>query len=161
MIFTLPTSLGIIAVELNGDAITQIRLEAIQTTAEQIQNKNGLLQQRRSRDLKRYFAGDAVSFLDYELDLSELPEFTQQVLQATRRIQYGGTASYRDVACMLGRPQAARAVGQALSRNPIAIVIPCHRVIGSDGRLIGFAGGIKWKKYLLDLEEKGRGGESA
>ena len=107
---------------------------------------------RLKRDLARYFAGEEVNFLDYEVDLAEMPEFSRQVLEETRRIPYGECRSYSDVARLVGRPRAARAVGQALHRNPVAIIIPCHRVVGKDGGLRGFAGGVERKRYLLNLE---------
>ena len=76
------------------------------------------------------------------------------MLEALRGIPYGETRTYRDIAVAVGRPKAVRAVGNANGRNPLPIVIPCHRVIGSDGSLTGFGGGIEIKRYLLDLEQQ-------
>ena len=101
--------------------------------------------------LKRYLGGELVDFLD-KLDLAGTTRFQQRVWQITRAVPYGETRSYGWVAARLGSPKAARAVGQALGRNPLPIVIPCHRVIGSDGGLTGFGGGMGMKKYLLRLE---------
>jgi methylated-DNA-[protein]-cysteine S-methyltransferase len=78
------------------------------------------------------------------------------VLTALQQIPYGETASYGEVAEKIGNPSASRAVGQANARNPIPIVIPCHRVVGSNGTLTGFGGGIEVKQALLDLEQRHR-----
>ncbi len=86
------------------------------------------------------------------LDLSPVPAFTRQVLEACRLIPFGETRSYAALATALGRPRAARAVGQALARNPLPVVIPCHRVVGTNGRLTGFRGGLAWKRALLAHE---------
>jgi methylated-DNA-[protein]-cysteine S-methyltransferase len=87
------------------------------------------------------------------LDLSGLSPFHRRVLQATRRIPYGRTATYRDLARRVGRPRAARAVGQAMARNPVPLVIPCHRVVAAGGGLGGFSGGLDLKRRLLALED--------
>ena len=100
---------------------------------------------------KLYFKGEKVTFSD-ELDLSEATPFQQQVWQVTRLIPYGETRSYLWLAMQIGRPEAVRAVGQALGRNPLPVVVPCHRVVASNGGLGGFTGGIEMKKRLLNLE---------
>ncbi|MGQ9729862.1 MAG: methylated-DNA--[protein]-cysteine S-methyltransferase [Candidatus Zipacnadales bacterium] len=105
--------------------------------------------------LREYFAGKRVSF-DLPLDLCSLPEFTRQVLLACHQIPPAETRSYGDLARYVGNPRAARAVGQALRRNPLPLIIPCHRVIGSDGSLVGFAGrsnALDLKRRLLDHEQ--------
>ena len=102
------------------------------------------------RQLDEYFAGDR---RDFELELAPRgTAFQLAVWDALRTIPYGATASYGDIARSVGRPSAVRAVGQANGRNPIAIVVPCHRVIGSDHSLTGYGGGIANKRYLLGLE---------
>ncbi len=78
--------------------------------------------------------------------------FMQQVWQALQTIPYGSTASYKDIAVRVANPKAFRAVGMANNKNPIGIIIPCHRVIGADGSLVGYAGGLEFKKKLLDFE---------
>jgi len=98
-----------------------------------------------------YFDGRKVTFPD-ELDLSEATSFQRRVLERTRLIPYGETRSYLWVARQIGKPEAVRAVGQALGKNPLSIIVPCHRVIASDGGLGGFGGGVEMKKYLLWLE---------
>ena len=101
--------------------------------------------------LKLYFTGSRVTFPD-ELDLSGATPFQRGVWESTRLIPYGETRSYLWVARQIGKPGAVRAVGQALGKNPLAIIVPCHRVIASDGGLGGFGGGVEMKKYLLRLE---------
>jgi methylated-DNA-[protein]-cysteine S-methyltransferase len=102
--------------------------------------------------LDAYFRGDRQSF---ELPLApQGTPFQRTVWRALERIPYGTTASYREVATAIGKPEAVRAVGAANGRNPLAIVVPCHRVVGSDGSLTGFAGGIERKAALLALEAR-------
>jgi methylated-DNA-[protein]-cysteine S-methyltransferase len=101
--------------------------------------------------LKVYFSGEKVNFPD-ELDLSGATPFQREVWKMTRLIPYGETRSYLWVAEQIKRPRAARAVGQALGRNPLPIIVPCHRVVASDGGLAGFEGGVEMKRHLLWLE---------
>jgi methylated-DNA-[protein]-cysteine S-methyltransferase len=105
--------------------------------------------------LQSYFEGKRPPFLD-KLDLSNTTEFQAAVWNATRSVPYGETRSYAWIAAHIGRPRAWRAVGNALSRNPFPIIVPCHRVIASDGQLGGFGGGPEIKKVLLNLEAKGQ-----
>lgn len=107
-----------------------------------------------TRRLRIYFAGHETTFPD-RLDLSAGTLFQRQVWEATRLIPYRETRSYAWVASQIGKPGAARAVGQALGRNPLAIIVPCHRVIASNGNLGGFGGGLDMKKALLRLEATG------
>jgi methylated-DNA-[protein]-cysteine S-methyltransferase len=100
--------------------------------------------------LAAYFAGART---DFELPLAPRgTEFQRRVWQALRSIPYGHTTSYGELATLVGNPNASRAVGLANGRNPIAIVVPCHRVIGRDGRLTGYGGGLDRKRWLLDHE---------
>lgn len=102
--------------------------------------------------LKQYFAGTRREF---DLDLApQGTPFQQRVWQELRAIPFGSTASYGAIAQRIGNPKACRAVGMANSRNPIPIIIPCHRVIGKDGSLTGFSGGLDVKEQLLDLEHR-------
>jgi len=101
--------------------------------------------------LRSYFDGNKVTFTD-KLDLPQSTPFQRKVWETTRLIPYGETRSYAWIAEQIGKPQAVRAVGQALSRNPLPIIIPCHRVIASDGKLGGFTGVLEVKRYLLWLE---------
>lgn len=104
-----------------------------------------------AEELTDYFAGDRSSFSS-PVDLRFTTPFQQAVLLAALEIPYGETRSYGELAASLGRPGASRAVGGALSRNPISILVPCHRVLGARGRLGGYTGGVHIKEYLLELE---------
>jgi len=101
--------------------------------------------------LMTYLDGHRVTFPD-KLDLSPATPFQREVWDITGLIPYGETRSYTWVAAQVKKPGAVRAVGQALARNPLPIIIPCHRVLTSDGRLGGYRGGIEMKKHLLSLE---------
>ena len=103
--------------------------------------------------LAEYFAGERRSFSDLTLDLSERP-LERAVWRALREIPYGETVSYGELACTVGRPDIVRAVAAAVGRTPVPIVIPCHRVIGADGSLTGYGGGLQRKQALLDLERR-------
>jgi methylated-DNA-[protein]-cysteine S-methyltransferase len=100
--------------------------------------------------LAEYFDGDRTEF-DLPLRMAGSP-FQLEVWEALRGIGYGQTLSYGELARRIGRPRSSRAVGLANGRNPISIVVPCHRVIGSSGSLIGYGGGLERKRFLLDLE---------
>ncbi|MFC2005408.1 methylated-DNA--[protein]-cysteine S-methyltransferase [Chloroflexota bacterium] len=101
--------------------------------------------------LKVFFSGRKAIFPD-KLDLSGATPFQCKVWEITKLIPYGATRSYLGLATQLKKRRAARAVGQALSRNPLPVIIPCHRVVASDGRLGGFSGGVEIKQHLLYLE---------
>ncbi|MDX6630920.1 MAG: methylated-DNA-[protein]-cysteine S-methyltransferase [Gaiellales bacterium] len=101
--------------------------------------------------LEQYFAGERTAF-DLDLRLEGTP-FERRVWDEVRAIPYGETATYAEIARRVGSPSACRAVGRANGRNPIAVIVPCHRVVGSDGSLTGYAGGIEMKRALLELEQ--------
>jgi len=103
------------------------------------------------KKLQRYFEGQRVVF-DEPLDLAGATSFQRRVWLAVRDIPYGETRSYADIARQIGSPRAARAVGQAMAANPVPIVVPCHRVVGSDGGLGGFGSGLNLKRRLLEME---------
>lgn len=105
-----------------------------------------------ARQLKDYFAGKRTAF-SLPLDETGTP-FQKAVWQALTGIPFGETRCYADIARQIGRPAAVRAVGAANGRNPLSIVVPCHRVIGSGGRLTGFAGGLEVKAWLLEHESR-------
>ena len=106
--------------------------------------------QRAAAQLAEYFAGTRTRF---DLPLAPVgTEFQRRVLVATSAIPFGETATYGEIARKIGAPNAARAVGGALNRNPICIVVPCHRVVGSSGKLTGYDGGVDRKAFLLNLE---------
>ena len=102
------------------------------------------------RELDEYFEGDRREF-DLPLDLRVAP-FHEAVLHELARVPYGRTETYGSLAAKVGRPRAARAVGTVMNRNPIPIVLPCHRIVGANGSLTGYAGGLHVKRALLELE---------
>lgn len=102
------------------------------------------------RQLAEYFAGDRTAF---DLESGAVGDgFQRQVWDLLERIPFGETTTYGEIASELGDPSAARAVGTAVGRNPISIIVPCHRVLGKGGKLTGYAGGLDRKRFLLDLE---------
>ncbi|MBW6471082.1 MAG: methylated-DNA--[protein]-cysteine S-methyltransferase [Methanosarcinaceae archaeon] len=104
------------------------------------------------KDISRYLMGENVDFLKYEPNLSNLTEFEQAVLNEVRKVPYGMTVTYSELADRIGSSGGARAVGQALSKNPYPIVIPCHRVVAKNS-VGGYGGGLGLKKKLLDIEQ--------
>jgi methylated-DNA-[protein]-cysteine S-methyltransferase len=103
--------------------------------------------------IQRYFAGERVDFRSIAVDLSCGTEFQRKVWETIRQIEYGQTRSYSWVAVQTGNPAAVRAAGNAIGRNPVPVIIPCHRVLHKDGGLGGFGGGIEMKRHLLELEK--------
>jgi len=110
------------------------------------------LVRQTERQLREYFAGERFVF-DIPLDIHGSP-FQIAVWTELTRIRYGKTVSYRDVAIAVNTPKGYRAIGQANNRNPIPIVVPCHRVIGADGSIGGYGGGLDRKRELLELEQR-------
>ena len=110
------------------------------------------------KDIKEYFTGNKVDFSNWQLSLDNYTNFQKKVLQTVRKIPYGETRSYKWVAQTVGYPRAYRAVGNTMKNNPLPLIIPCHRVIGSNGKLVGFSasGGIVLKQKMLDLESEGK-----
>jgi methylated-DNA-[protein]-cysteine S-methyltransferase len=103
------------------------------------------------RQLDEYFAGDRSAF-ELDVDLRVAAPFARQVLDELARVPYGHTTTYGALAAKVGAPRAARAVGTVMNRNPIPIVLPCHRVVGANGSLTGYGGGLHVKEHLLRLE---------
>lgn len=139
-----PTPVGTVCISADETGITGIHFGP--------GNENGgcPLTALARRQLEEYFAGQRRAF---DLPLSPAgTEFQRRVWDLLREIPYGQTVTYGDLARRLGNPRAARAVGMACNRNPIAIVIPCHRVIGANRSLTGYAGGLDAKSFLLTLE---------
>jgi len=137
---------GLAAVLWENDDPDRVRIEAMTH-----EPTHPILQQAE-RQLTAYFEGRRQTF-DIPLD-AQGTEFQQAVWQALRTIEYGTTRSYADIARQIERPKAMRAVGAANGRNPISIIVPCHRVIGANGQLTGFAGGLSSKRHLLELEQR-------
>jgi methylated-DNA-[protein]-cysteine S-methyltransferase len=154
---TMPdTPVGPIAIVANGPGITGLYLgeppERVRHLPVREQQDDPFA--TAIRQLTAYFAGKLTEF-DLLLDPVGTP-FQRRVWTALREIPFGSTASYGELAERIGSPTAARAVGAANGRNPIGIVVPCHRVISSNGTLNGYAGGVERKKYLLEMEKRVR-----
>jgi len=114
--------------------------------------ENRKINENAARQLLQYFQRKRKQF-SLPLDL-EGTEFQKRVLKAVQEVPYGSTRSYKDIAERIGNPKAVRAVGNANRTNPLPILIPCHRIIGSDGSLTGFGGGIDLKRKLLEFEKR-------
>ena len=136
---------ALVAVMWDNEDHKRVRL------AELIENIQHPMLLKVKRQLEQYFAGQRQQF-DLPLDFQGT-DFQQQVWHALLTIPYGETRSYKDIALQIGNQKAVRAVGAANGRNPISIIAPCHRVIGSGGALVGFAGGLDKKQILLSLEQ--------
>ena len=146
-----PSPIGDLLLVGNGRAVTELALPAAWSRADEPSDD---VLDEAARQLDAYFAG---ALRDFDLPLEPFgTPFQQSVWQALREVSYGTTTSYGALAAELGRPNAARAVGAANGSNPIAIVIPCHRVIGAAGSLVGYGGGLERKRWLLDLEAGSR-----
>jgi len=147
---TMPSPIGDLRLQTDGEHLTAVQFEPWPATEAPRDDTHPVLTEAR-RQLAAYFAGDRESF-DLPLAAVGTP-FQRRVWEQLRRIPYGRTATYGEIARALGLTAAAsRAVGLANGRNPIAIVVPCHRVIGADGTLTGYAGGLERKQALLNLE---------
>jgi methylated-DNA-[protein]-cysteine S-methyltransferase len=135
---------GLVAILWENDNPRRVRL------GELVEDRKHLVLCETERQLKEYFEGKRRSF-SVALDMRGT-RFQNDVWEALLAIPFGETRSYGQLAKQLGNPKATRAVGAANGRNPISIVVPCHRVIGSSGKLTGFAGGLDTKAHLLELE---------
>ena len=144
------TPAGSIVIVENGTAVTHVFFGRLMQP-EHVEWKETPLLRRAARQLDEYFQGTRRTF---DVPLSpQGTEFEQTVWKALQTIPHGETRSYGDIARQIGRPSACRAVGHANNQNPIGIIIPCHRVIGANGKLTGYAGGMTIKQYLLELEQ--------
>jgi methylated-DNA-[protein]-cysteine S-methyltransferase len=142
---------GLLRIESDGDAVTAIEFADGQT--ETGTKPEGVIKQC-AEELGAYFAGDLRNFT---VNLHpEGTEFRKKVWEALSTVPYGETVSYGQLAATVGKPSASRAVGGANHHNPIVIMIPCHRVIGADGSLTGYGGGLWRKEYLLELERRNK-----
>jgi len=130
--------------------ICAIEFEPFRAAAPGERNEANLLLAEAARQLRAYFAGELREF-DLPLDLHGT-DFQKRVWRRLETIPYGETRSYTEIAAGIGAPRAVRAVGAANGANPIPIVVPCHRVIGASGKLVGYGGGLSLKKRLLELE---------
>jgi len=148
--FTYDTVHGKITIVSDGEAITQIKHEG--KLMPECEKKETVLIKQAFDELNEYFSGKRFDF-DVPIRLHGT-DFHRSVWEALMKIPYGETRTYKQVAEIVGRPKASRAVGQANNRNPIWIIIPCHRVIGASGKLTGYDGGVEMKEKLLELERR-------
>jgi methylated-DNA-[protein]-cysteine S-methyltransferase len=156
------TETGFGAVIASDEGLLEVLLPVTQSAGEMQKYISGLypaattespLTKQAADLLKRYFKGEAVKF-DLPLDFSACTLFQQEVYQAVGNIPYGAMKSYKSVAVGMDRPKASRGIGSAMARNPLPIIIPCHRVVGSSGAMTGYSapGGVEMKKRLLLME---------
>jgi methylated-DNA-[protein]-cysteine S-methyltransferase len=150
---TIESPIGLLTLAGHGSALTNLRMvdQTYEPSRTDWSADPGAFNDAVDQ-LGAYFAGELTDF-DIELDLRGT-EFQQRVWKALLTIPYGDTRSYGEIAEQIGAPGAARAVGLANGHNPIAIVVPCHRVIGASGSLTGYGGGLDRKRTLLELEKK-------
>jgi methylated-DNA-[protein]-cysteine S-methyltransferase len=150
---TIESPIGLLTLAGHGSALTNLRMvdQTYEPSRTDWSADPGAFNDAVDQ-LGAYFAGELTDF-DIELDLRGT-EFQQRVWKALLTIPYGDTRSYGEIAEQIGAPGAARAVGLANGHNPIAIVVPCHRVIGARGSLTGYGGGLDRKRSLLELEQK-------
>ncbi|MDO4617879.1 MAG: methylated-DNA--[protein]-cysteine S-methyltransferase [Lachnospiraceae bacterium] len=148
-----PFRFGTLIMEYDGEMLerllcveTEYEITAIET------EQRSEFSDRVYAQVNEYLAGQRMSF-DFGYRLAGT-EFQKKVWEELCRIPYGETRSYKEIAEAIGNPGAGRAVGMANNKNPLLLVIPCHRVIGADGSLTGYAGGLAMKKYLLELEKE-------
>ncbi|MCI8594685.1 MAG: methylated-DNA--[protein]-cysteine S-methyltransferase [Oscillospiraceae bacterium] len=148
------TPLGMLVIEEDGAGICRLSREAAVSVRPDVFIGATPLLDAAARQLDEYFAGKRKTF-DLPLSLEGTP-FQKSVWRALSDIPYGETRAYVDIAEAIGKPKACRAVGMANHANPVMIVVPCHRVVGKDGSLTGYGGGLPMKQFLLDLERKGK-----
>ena len=155
---TLDSPVGRLLLTSDGKALTRMHFNSdgdAQPEPDWVRDDTGAPLADAVRQLGEFFAGNRTQF---DLPLAaEGTEFQRRVWDELRAIPYGETISYAELAQRIGNPKASRAVGMANSRNPIGIIVPCHRVIGANGSLTGFAGGLGNKRRLLELEQKRTG----
>lgn len=149
---TVPFAIGKLTImEKNGKIVRIKPNRPPEPAIHAVEKETSLIAEAVSQ-LSAYFEGRLKTF-DLPLDMSGTP-FQMKTWEALKTIPYGETRSYGDIARQIGQPKACRAVGMANHNNPVAIVVPCHRVIGSDGSLTGYGGGLPIKRQLLDLEKR-------
>lgn len=150
-VFYYDTPIGKIGIADNGDFVTGLFF-GDSYRPQGAQEKETPLMKRTMEQLREYFSGARTDF-DVPVALQGT-EFQTQVWKALMEIPYGKTCTYGELAARIGNPKASRAVGMANNRNPVAIIVPCHRVIGASGKLVGYGGGLNVKERLLELERK-------
>lgn len=147
--FKIDTPIGELFVLMNKTSV--LRISVIKDNTVSISAIADIETETVARQLLEYFEGNRRVF-DFSIDFSSGTPFQKRVWKELCNIPYGSTVSYGDIALSIGQPHAARAVGMACNRNPLLIVVPCHRVVGKNRKLIGFACGLYVKRYLLNME---------
>lgn len=150
-VFYYETPLGIVGISEKDGKITHLEFSHEKFNGKEYEIKETRILKEGAFQLKEYFEGKRRNF-----DLPLAPAGTEYMLRvwnALQEIPFGETRSYKEIAIMTGNPKACRAVGMANNRNPISIFIPCHRVIGANGELVGYGGGLDKKRFLLELEK--------
>jgi len=149
-IFFYNTAIGKIGIVESDNKITHVYFDKEIEVKDVVLKETPLLKEA-GKQMQEYFEGKRKTF---DLPLAPIgTEFQQSVWKALQTIPYGETRSYGEIAKNIGNPKAARAIGMANNKNPISIFIPCHRVIGSNGKLVGYGGGLHIKDHLLNLEK--------
>jgi methylated-DNA-[protein]-cysteine S-methyltransferase len=149
----LNTPIGGIGVGVEGDAVCAVSFGADLSGGVDAGARPPPLLAEAECQLRGYFAGERTAFV-LPLAVSRGSDFERAVWQAIAAIPYGETRSYGEIARSVGQPDGAQAVGTACNRNPLPIIVPCHRVIGANGKLVGFGGGLHRKRWLLQLEAR-------
>lgn len=152
-IFYYETEIGKIGIVQNNEKITNI-YTSDKLPSEGIEVIETPLIIEAANQLKDYLSGKRKSF-DFPID-PKGTEFQKKVWKELQNTPYGETLSYKDIAERIGNPKASRAIGMANNKNPILIIIPCHRIIGKNGSLVGYAAGLDMKKQLLDMEKENK-----
>ena len=142
------SDIGYWIIESNDNKLLSIGYKPQKTKFEPQKNE---ITQKAYRQIEKYFSGDAVNF-NIPLETENYTAFYKSVWKEVAKIPYGLTTSYNNISKTLNNPKAVRAVGSAIGKNPFPIIIPCHRVIGSNGQLTGYAFGLEVKEWLLQLE---------
>ena len=147
--FAYRTPLGHVTIASDGRALTALAFGERELEGRKLATE---LTNRAANQLQEYLAGKRRAF-----DLPLAPagtEFQRRVWEALREVPYGEARSYSDLAAAIGSPRSCRAVGSACNKNPLPVIVPSHRVIGANGKPVGYGGGLKTKEFLLDLEQK-------
>lgn len=151
-LYTIP-SVGMCYIDYCQEVVAGVRLTTHRDSIVGFEKSE--FSDRVFEQIEEYFAGERREF-DLEIDICRLTPFQQKILAALQDIPYGEQRSYKQIAEAIGNPKAARAVGATCHRNPIHLIIPCHRVVGARGALTGYAAGVEIKQYLLDLESSNK-----
>ncbi|MFI3303281.1 MAG: methylated-DNA--[protein]-cysteine S-methyltransferase [Rikenellaceae bacterium] len=148
--FTYHSPIGLYRIEYTHNTITRIEIVSEESSNDGEQNS---FTEEVSRQITEYFNGERRQF-NIAIDYSNSTPFQAKVYKELLKIPYAEKRTYKEIATAINTPQASRAVGNANNRNPIQLIIPCHRVIGSNGSLTGYAGGVAAKDFLLNLESR-------